>query len=175
MNPFAFFDIEPSFQIDTQLLRKVFLANQRKWHPDFHATSPEMYKQALEQTASNNMAYAMLSDTYSRVKCLLKLHGIDAEKEQVLPQDFLMEMMELSDTIEDALSGNQQSMEEAENQLSAYFEENNKSLESLSAYADKSTIDVRFSREILLKAAALYQQHRYLTRLRKNLLGITEL
>ena len=171
MNPFAFFDIEPSFQVDSADLRKRFLANQRKWHPDFHAANEQMHRQALEQTAANNEAFALLSDTYSRVKCLLFIHGIDAEKEQVLPQDFLMEMMELSDLIEDAIAGNQNSREEAEAQIGQYFHKNDNTLNFLSKEADASG----FSREILLKAAAVYQQYRYLTRLRKNLSGITEL
>ncbi len=170
MNPFAFFDLAPSFKLDSADLRKRFLANQRKWHPDFHAADDQMHRQALEQTAANNEAYATLSDAYSRVKCLLLLHGIDAEKEQVLPQEFLMEMMELSDLIEDAGSGSN-SREEAETQLEHYFRENDKTLDVLSAEAETSG----FSREILLKAAAVYQQHRYLSRLRKNLSGITEL
>jgi len=171
MNPFAFFGLEPRFQIDNQALRKLFLANQRKWHPDFHAANPEMYKQALEQTSINNKAYAMLSDTYSRVKSVLSLNGIDAEKEQVLPQSFLIEMMELSDLIEDALCGNQNSREEAEAELGRYFQENEKTLGALSEDADSSGL----SNDILLTATALYQQHRYLSRLRKNLSGITEL
>ncbi|MBM3399604.1 MAG: Fe-S protein assembly co-chaperone HscB [Bacteroidetes bacterium] len=171
MNPFAFFGLEPRFQIDSQVLRKLFLANQRKWHPDFHAANPEIYRQALEQTAANNQAYAILSDTYSRLKCLLSLNNIEAEREQVLPQAFLMEMMELSDIIEEALRGNQNSREEAETKLGRYFKENEKTLHSLSAKDDA----LSSSSEILMKAAALYQQHCYLNRLRKNLSGITEL
>jgi Fe-S protein assembly co-chaperone HscB len=171
MNPFAFFDLEPSLRIDTQALRKLFLANQRKWHPDFHTASPELHKQALNQTAANNEAYALLSDTYGRIKCLLELHGIDAEKEQVLPQTFLMEMMELSDLIEGAVGGSANDREEAESQLGQYFQENEKTLESLSADADACGL----TRELMLNAAAVYQQHRYLLRLRKNLSGIAEL
>lgn len=171
MNPFAFFDLEPSFRIDTQALRKMFLANQRKWHPDFHAATPELHKQALNQTAANNEAYALLSDTYGRIKCLLELHGIDAEKEQVLPQTFLMEMMELSDLIEEAVGGNTHVREEAETQLGQYFKENETTFEALATNADACGL----SRELLLKAAAVYQQHRYLLRLRKNLSGIAEL
>lgn len=170
MNPFAFFDLEPSFQVDSADLRKRFLDNQRKWHPDFHAANEQMHRQALEQTAANNEAYELLSDTYGRIKCLLELHGIDADKEQVLPQAFLMEMMELSDLIE-AVGGNTSVREEAETQLGRYFKENKTTFETLATNAAECGL----SRELLLKAAAVYQQHRYLTRLRKNLSGIAEL
>ncbi|NBP05499.1 MAG: Fe-S protein assembly co-chaperone HscB [Bacteroidetes bacterium] len=175
MNPFAFFDLEPRFNIDSQALRKQFLANQRKWHPDFHAGSPDMHRQAVEQTAANNQAYALLSDTYSRVKCMLALHGINTEQEQLLPGDFLMEMMDLNDLIEEAISGNTNSREEAENQLGQYFHENEKVLLVLTESADLSAVHHGYSQEILREAAALYQKHRYLSRLRKNLSGITEL
>lgn len=175
MNPFAFFNITPCFQIDSQALRKLFLANQRKWHPDFHAANPDLYKQALEQTAANNEAYRLLSDTFSRVKCLLSLQDLDAEKEDVLPQTFLMEMMDLSDLIEEAVAGNQSSREEAERQLAEYFDKNQASISALSASADSAYSSSGYPRSILLEAAALYQQNRYLNRLRKNLSGITEL
>jgi hypothetical protein len=38
-----------------------------------------------------------------------------------------------------------------------------------------SAVHHGYSQEILREAAALYQKHRYLSRLRKNLSGITEL
>ena len=175
MNPFAFFDITPAFQIDKQALRKLYLANQRKWHPDFHAGNPEMHMQALQQTAANNEAYGILSDDYSRVKSLLSLHQIDAEKEQVLPADFLMEMMDLSDLIEEANAGNQASREQAQKELERYSSEIETALCDLSVRADNLAITTGYSRAILLEAAAHYQQNRYLVRLRKNLLGVREL
>jgi Fe-S protein assembly co-chaperone HscB len=175
MDPFAFFEIAPSFQINNQLLRKAFLANQRKWHPDFHAGNPEMYSLAMENTAANNEAYAILNDAYSRLKFLLAIHHIDVEKIQVLPPEFLMEMMDLSDMIEDCQTGNQQSKQEAEELLEKYFRENELSLTALSVEADNAAVDQGYGRETLLKAAALYQQHRYLCRLRKNISGIKEL
>jgi len=175
MNPFAFFEITPAFQIDIQALRKAFLANQRKWHPDFHAGHPEMYGLAMEKTAANNEAYAILADTYSRLKCLLAINQIDVDKIQVLPPEFLMEMMDVSDLIEDSQAGNQQSKQQAEEMLERYFRENELSLTALSVEADNEAVVHGFDRETLLKAAALYQQHRYLCRLRKNLSGIKEL
>jgi Fe-S protein assembly co-chaperone HscB len=175
MNPFAFFEITPAFQIDIQALRKAFLANQRKWHPDFHAGNPDMYGLAMEKTAANNEAYAILTDTYSRLKCLLAINEIEVDKIQVLPPEFLMEMMDVSDLIEDSQSGNQQSKQQAEEMLERYFRENELSLTALSVEADNAAVDQGYDRETLLKAAALYQQHRYLCRLRKNLSGIKEL
>ena len=175
MNPFEFFEIAPSFQVDQQALRRIYLANQRKWHPDFHAGNPEMHNHALEQTAANNEAYAILTDTYSRIKCILSIYHMDAEKESVLPSDFLMEMMDLSDVIEEARSGNLQSREQAEEQLHRYFQENESALLTLSAASDGLVSQQGYSNEILLKAAALYQQHKYLSRLRKNLTGVKEL
>lgn len=175
MNPFAFYDITPAFQIDKQALRKFYLANQRKWHPDFHAGNPEMHRQALQQTAANNEAYTILSDDYSRMKTLLSLHQIDAEKEQVLPADFLMEMMDLSDLIEEANAGNHASREQAQKELDRYCTAIETSLFDLFVLADSSASTMGYPREILLTAAAHYQQNRYLGRLRKNLLGIKEL
>lgn len=175
MNPFEFFEIVPSFQVDQQALRRMYLANQRKWHPDFHAGNPEMHNYALEKTAANNEAYAILTDTYTRIKCILSMHQMDVEKEPVLPPDFLMEMMDLSDVIEEAHLGNLHSREQAEEQLVRYFQENESAILTLSAAADDLVSPQGFSNETLLKAAALYQQHKYLSRLRKNLTGIKEL
>lgn len=175
MNPFAFFEIEPSFLVDKQALRRLYLANQRKWHPDFHAGNPEMHRQALQQTAANNEAYSILSDDFSRVKSLLSLNQIDAEKEQVLPGDFLMEMMDLSDLIEEANAGNPTSMEQAQKELDRYNTAIETALSDLFQKADNLEFTAGYPKAILLEAAAIYQQNRYLGRLRKNLLGIKEL
>ena len=175
MNPFAFFDLMPRFTLDVNQLRKLYLANQRKWHPDFHASNPDMHKEALEKTALNNKAYALLGEPFSRAKSVLLIHEIDAEKEQRLPAGFLMEMMELSDLIEEAISGNQESRAEAEMQLSSLINDNSNQLIRLAELYDSEFPQGNYSRDSLLDMAQLYQKNRYFDRLKKNLSGIREL
>jgi hypothetical protein len=86
-----------------------------------------------------------------------------------------MEMMDLSDLIEEANAGNPTSMEQAQKELDRYNTAIETALSDLFQKADNLEFTAGYPRAILLEAAAIYQQNRYLGRLRKNLLGIKEL
>ena len=97
INYFDFFDLPPAVDIDESLLRKRFLLNSKRFHPDFHTLeSPEAQQHALEMASLNNEAWLVLSDFDRRIRHLLQLQdALPEEGQQKLPQDFLMEIMEL--------------------------------------------------------------------------------
>ena len=101
INYFEFFDLPPAVEIDEALLRKRFLLNSKRFHPDFHTLdTPEAQQQALEMASLNNEAWLVLSDTDRRIKHLLQLQdALPEEGQQKLPQDFLMEVMELNEEL----------------------------------------------------------------------------
>jgi len=97
-NFFSFFGLPVSLSIDLPSLRKVFLENSRRFHPDFHTlSSDEEQEKALEMSSLNNEAFKVLSDTDARIRYVLELKGLLGadSKEEKLPQDFLMEMMDI--------------------------------------------------------------------------------
>ncbi len=104
INYFEFFDLPPAVEIDQALLRKRFLLNSKRFHPDFHTLdTPEAQQQALEMASLNNEAWLVLSDGDRRIKHLLQLqNALPEEGQQKLPQDFLMEVMELNEALMEA-------------------------------------------------------------------------
>jgi molecular chaperone HscB len=104
INYFDFFDLPPAVEIDESLLRKRFLLNSKRFHPDFHTLeSPEAQQHALEMASLNNEAWLVLSDFDRRIRHLLQLQdALPEEGQQKLPQDFLMEIMELNEALMEA-------------------------------------------------------------------------
>jgi molecular chaperone HscB len=98
---FAFFGLSPSPTLDTAALKKAYYANSKRYHPDFHTLeASETQDRALEQSTLNNQAYRTLSDEDTRLRHLLELRGILGEEgSNSVPQDFLMEIMEVNEAL----------------------------------------------------------------------------
>jgi molecular chaperone HscB len=99
---FSFFELEPAFILDQQLLRRKFLELSRKYHPDFYgAESDEKQAEALELSSKNTEAFKVLSDFDKRFAYILNIHGLldEQKNKNALPQNFLFEMMELNEAL----------------------------------------------------------------------------
>ncbi|MCB0527956.1 MAG: Fe-S protein assembly co-chaperone HscB [Saprospiraceae bacterium] len=102
MNYFEFFDIPVSFRVDTSALRRQYLENSKKYHPDFHTLAgDEVQADMLEMSTLNNEAYKTLLDPDRRMRYILEINGLLGEEESqpALSQDFLMEMMEINEAL----------------------------------------------------------------------------
>lgn len=102
-NYFELFDIPVSFRPDLTSLKKKYFALSRKYHPDYVAMKEDQAQQdALAMTGWINKAYATLSDTHLRTKYIIGLYGLLSEEDnQSMPQAFLMEMMDINESIMD--------------------------------------------------------------------------
>lgn len=101
MEYFEIFGIAPAFVIDEAELKKHFYANSKRFHPDFH-TSADVEKQVeiLAKSSLNNKAYKVLKEEYSRIGYILEeLDMIGEGKKNDLPQEFLMEMMDVNEEL----------------------------------------------------------------------------
>lgn len=101
MNYFEFFNIPVSFLLEETDLKKTFYANSKKYHPDFYTLeSEEKQLEVLEMSTLNNEAYKTLSNFDKRMKYILDLKGTLAEEgKNQIPQDFLMEMMDINENL----------------------------------------------------------------------------
>ncbi|WP_158795305.1 Fe-S protein assembly co-chaperone HscB [Pedobacter sp. L105] len=101
MNHFEFYNLPVSFTPDAKLVKQQFYALSKKYHPDFYINEPEeKQEEVLALSTLNNKAYQVLSDPQLRLPYILELKGLLTEGEGYsLPQDFLMEMMELSEAL----------------------------------------------------------------------------
>jgi len=100
MTYFEFYGIEPVFFIDESGLKKAYYEKMRSSHPDMHAgASVEEQTKMLEESSFNNKAYKTLRDFHSRLKYIVETFG--SKDEQKLPGSFLMEMMDINESIMD--------------------------------------------------------------------------
>src|SRR4028118_1514116 len=101
MNYFEFYALPESFNVDESLVKRKFYELSKTYHPDFYINeSEERQQEILELSTINNKAYQVLSNPQKRLEYILHLHGhaLKGEKYQ-LPQDFLMEMMEVNEAL----------------------------------------------------------------------------
>lgn len=101
MNYFEFYDIPVSLRPDAGRVRKKYIENSRKYHPDFHtAASRDGQDEALRYSTLNTEAYRTLSDRDLLIAYVLRLESILEEGEKyVLPPAFLAEMMDVNEEL----------------------------------------------------------------------------
>jgi len=104
MNYFELFELPQTFKVDAGLLKQQFLQLSRKYHPDFFAqASIAEQEEALELSSLVNKGYKVLSKPDETIKYVLLLNNVLTEEEKYnLPADFLMDMMDLNDQLNDA-------------------------------------------------------------------------
>ena len=100
-NYFRFYGLLPSFELDTAELRRLFLEKSRAFHPDYFEDDHAQQGKAIEVTAYNNKAFKALNSPTERLKYLIQINSSEADGPQKLPQDFLMEMLELNEQIDE--------------------------------------------------------------------------
>jgi molecular chaperone HscB len=101
MNYFEFYDIPESFLPDEKAIKSKYYQLSREYHPDFYASEPqEKQHEILQLSTQNTNAYRTLSHPDLRMQYILKEHGLLEEgKNNELPPDFLMEMMDLNEEL----------------------------------------------------------------------------
>ena len=102
---FELFGLTPAFAIEGEALERSYREIQSKVHPDRFAHAGDAERRAsLQWTTRVNEAYRTLKDPVQRAKHLLELHGVDVafETNTAMPPEFLMQQMELRETLEEA-------------------------------------------------------------------------
>ncbi len=102
MNYFDLFGLEASPKVEKKALNKKYILLQRQHHPDFHTDlSGAALTAAEEHAALINKAYKTLADEQTTLQYFLMGQEVIREDEKFeLPSDFLMEMMELNESLE---------------------------------------------------------------------------
>ena len=170
MDYFEFYDILLSFQPDQALVKKKFYALSKKYHPDFFVTeSEEKQQEILGLSTLNNKAFQTLSHIDKLLPYILTLKGVLTEGEKyVLPQDFLMEMMEVNEAIMEL------EMEEDEDQAKKVLTEVDDFDNVLNAELQQSVEKFNHSiaqdqENILLQIKDIWYRKKYLLRIRESI------
>ncbi len=97
-DPFEILGIEPTMHLDLEKLNQIYLSKAARCHPDLalslnQAVDPD---ELTKEAARLNDAHQTLANLESRASALLaRLGGDLAKDDKSLPQDLLMEMMEV--------------------------------------------------------------------------------
>src|SRR6478735_5057063 len=101
MDYFELYGLPVTFNPDPAIIKQKFYALSKEFHPDFYINeSPEKQEEVLELSTLNNKAYQVLSDPQKRLQYILDIKGLIKEGENyVLPQTFLMTMMDVNEAL----------------------------------------------------------------------------
>lgn len=106
-NYFDLFGLPASCELDEATLRESFMSMQRQYHPDrFAAASDAVRRRAVQIASHINSAHQTLQVPLHRAEYCLKLAGLDTDVETDTKMDpmFLMQQMELRESLEDVSS-----------------------------------------------------------------------
>lgn len=167
---FAFYGLPLSFNPDLAVVKQQFYALSKKYHPDFYISeSDEKQAEVLELSTVNNKAYQVLSDPQKRLHYILTLKGFLEEGENyVLPQSFLMEMMEVNETLMD-LQFDPDPLRLASLKTEVATLEEGIAIDLIKQTADFDTLDAASQKERLAVVKDLYYRNKYLIRIRESI------
>lgn len=170
MNYFEFYNIPVSFKPDQNLIKKKFYAFSKEYHPDFYVNdSEEKQKEILELSTLNNKAYQILSNPEKLIGYVLELTGELTEGEKYeLPSDFLMDMMELNETLmELEFDENKLKLQELTEKVEIIDKQLKKEKESLIPHYD--LVENQEKQDVLRKIKDLYYRQKYLLRIKESI------
>ncbi len=161
---FNLFQLEPSFNIDTEALEQSYRALAARFHPDkFASASAFEQKQAVMMSSTINDAYRTLKSPIDRAAYLLKSQNIDADAPEhtSFSPEFLMQQMEWRETLMDA------QMEQNHDAIRALDQEIQEVQSNL--YQD---LQQAFEQQDYESAAQWVRHGRFLNKLRKEIASI---
>ncbi len=104
-NYFEILNLEPTFTQDLEAVNERLIELQQQVHPDQNPQATAQEKRLMMQySVMINEAFGVIENPIERAIHLLELNGIiiDNETTKALPNDFLMEQMELREQLEEA-------------------------------------------------------------------------
>lgn len=100
-NYFEIFGLPVDFRVDVADLSDRYVELQRVVHPDRFASGSDAEKrQSMQETTFLNTAHDTLKSPLKRAIYMLKLEDVTIEHNPQLPPAFLMEQIELRETLE---------------------------------------------------------------------------
>ncbi len=170
MNYFELYELPLSFRPDEAVLKRKFYELSKKYHPDFYINeSDEKQQEILELSTLNNKAFQVLSHPLKRMEYVLQLKGVLAEEEQYqLPQDFLMEMMEVNEALmEMEFESDPVNLE----RITAQVDDMERGLsDELEEYTHRfDSVNTEEEQTLLLKIKDIWYRQKYLLRIRESL------
>ena len=170
MNYFELYDIPESFEIDQAALKRKFLELSKKYHPDFHTLNDEGEQEdALKMSVLNNEAYKTLKNKELLTAYILELNGITLGDNDSVPQDFLMEMMDINERLMDVqMDPNPESIKA----ITAEIDQIRKSLLAVKFQLEQEYIVKKDKKLTLMGVKSIFLKSKYLNRLNNQLTSL---
>lgn len=170
MNYFELYGLPITFHPDQNVVKQQFYALSKKYHPDFYIKeSQEKQEEVLERSTINNKAFQVLKDPAKVLQYVLELKGVITEGEHyVLPQSFLMDMMEVNEIIMDLqFDANEGKLLKVKEDITEKEHFLNNELAQSTAHFD--TQNETEQKESLSKIKDIYYRNKYIQRLKESL------
>ena len=170
MNYFELYDLPIGFNPDQNVVKQKFYALSKKFHPDFYINeSEEKQNEVLELSTQNNKAFQVLKDDQKRLHYILELKGFLVEGENyALPQDFLMEMMEVNEALMDLeFDPDANKLATVKDQVTSFEQGLMTELNQLTQRFDTTSLPEQ--EELLNSIKDIYYRNKYLFRIKESL------
>lgn len=119
---FQLFGLNYDLLVDDEAVRTKFLEQMKTAHPDMHANDIEKMQEAMHHSIQLNTGFKKVHNFESRAQHLLEIcNKLGEEEKKSVPMDFLMEMMEINDKIEDLEVGNISAKDSVKVELTQYL------------------------------------------------------
>ena len=167
MNYFELFEMPVSLQVDKKYLQDKYFELQKKYHPDFFSNgSEDEQADVLEKSSMINKAYKTFQNDDETIKYVLQLKQLLEEEEKYeLPPEFLMEMLELNETL---MEVDDSSLEETETKISQLQKHLYDKVQNIIEYYNEDNT----TNEQLLQVKDYYYKKKYLNRILERLDGM---
>lgn len=167
---FAFYGLPVSFNPDPVAIKQQFYKFSKEYHPDFYINeTEEKQAEVLDLSTLNNKAYQVLSDPQKRLHYILELKDVLVEGENyVLPQSFLMDMMEVNETLMD-LQFDPDSVRLASLKAEVNLIEKGIADEITEIIKSFDVLDITDQQQALITIKDLYYRNKYLLRINESI------
>ncbi len=160
MNYFELFEMPVSLQVDKKYLQNKYFELQKKYHPDFFSNeSKDEQDDVLEKSSMINKGYKTFQNDDETIKYVMYLKGLMQEEEKYeLPSEFLIEMMELNESL---MEVDDSSLEQTETKISQLEMQLYDKVQNIIEYYSEDTT----TGEQLLQVKDYYFKKKYLNRI----------
>ena len=173
MNYFELYGIPVQLNPDKALIKQKYYELSRRYHPDFYSSaSPEDQAENLRISSDVNKAYKAFQDQDATIRYVLQLKELleDEEKYQMDP-GFLMEVLEVNESLMDMESNDEGQVESLKKQVNALQDEIYEPVKPvIEGYREGVT-----TTEELLQVKDYYYKKKYLHRILDKIGGISNI
>ena len=164
MNFYTLYNIPAAPLVDKTSVKKKYLELSRMHHPDFADSTDEAgMQEALELSSSINKAYKIFNNAALSIQYYLQYKEVILEDEKYpLPPDFLMDMMDINELLEDAKANmDEAAINQIKEQIETLEEDLMEEVKDILEKYTNETIDA----DSLGKLKAYYYKKKYIHRI----------